>query len=225
MTTWISGDARAAECLSALADGEVDAATASAACNGWRSDAEARRIWHTYHLIGDVLRSDDFASAEDRDGHFLLALRARLALEPVILAPGRGADAGDHEDAAAALPVAARVAVPPAGRPMRWMLPSAMAAGLVLAVATFTLTRPGTIAPGAAPSLAAAPAPLPSGSLRQASTGGAAEAPARVVAGNKLVRDARLDRYLAAHKQFSGTSALGVPSAFLRSATVDAERR
>ena len=36
-----------------------------------------------------------------------------------------------------------------------------------------------------------------------------------------MLRDARLERYLAAHKQFAGTSALGVPSAFLRSATVD----
>jgi sigma-E factor negative regulatory protein RseA len=42
-----------------------------------------------------------------------------------------------------------------------------------------------------------------------------------VVADAHLIRDARLDRYLAAHKQFAGTSALGVPSAFLRSATVD----
>ena len=224
MTTRNSGAAPAAECLSALADGEVDAATAATACNGWRSDAEARRVWHAYHLIGDVLRSEDFASADDRDGRFLLALRARLAVEPVVLAPGRRDDAAEPEPAGAALPAAARSAHPAARRPIRWMLPSAMAAGLVLAVATFTLTRPGVVAPGAAPTLAAAPAPLPSGSLRRASTAPAAE-PARVVASDKLVRDARLDRYLAAHKQFSGSSALGVPSTFLRSATVDAERR
>ena len=41
-------------------------------------------------------------------------------------------------------------------------------------------------------------------------------------AGNsQFVRDAQLDRYLAAHKQFAGSSALGVPSGFLRSATVE----
>jgi sigma-E factor negative regulatory protein RseA len=40
-----------------------------------------------------------------------------------------------------------------------------------------------------------------------------------------MIRDPRLERYLVAHKQFAGTSALGVPSAFLRSATVDAESR
>ena len=36
-----------------------------------------------------------------------------------------------------------------------------------------------------------------------------------------MIRDARLDGYLAAHKQFGGTSALGVPSGFLRNATHD----
>ena len=45
-----------------------------------------------------------------------------------------------------------------------------------------------------------------------------AEAPA-LVANGKLIRDARLDRYLAAHKQFAGSSALGVPSGYLRNAT------
>ncbi|HNK20165.1 MAG TPA: anti-anti-sigma factor, partial [Piscinibacter sp.] len=40
-----------------------------------------------------------------------------------------------------------------------------------------------------------------------------------LVTDGKVIRDARLDRYLAAHQRFAGTSALGVPSAFLRSAT------
>jgi sigma-E factor negative regulatory protein RseA len=41
----------------------------------------------------------------------------------------------------------------------------------------------------------------------------------------KVIRDAGLDRYLAAHKHFAGSAALGVPSAFLRGATVDASGR
>jgi len=46
------------------------------------------------------------------------------------------------------------------------------------------------------------------------------------VGGNgKIVRDARLDRYLAAHQQFAGTSALGVPSGFLRNAVAEAPNR
>jgi sigma-E factor negative regulatory protein RseA len=42
---------------------------------------------------------------------------------------------------------------------------------------------------------------------------------AALVANGSLIRDARLDRYLAAHKQFAGSSALGVPSGYLRNAT------
>jgi sigma-E factor negative regulatory protein RseA len=41
----------------------------------------------------------------------------------------------------------------------------------------------------------------------------------------RLVRDPSLDRYLDAHKHFSGSSALGVPSSFLRGATTDATAR
>ena len=55
----------------------------------------------------------------------------------------------------------------------------------------------------------AAPAPEPQG----------------VVATGQVIRDARLDRYLAAHKQFAGSSALGVPSAYLRNATIEVAGR
>ena len=48
---------------------------------------------------------------------------------------------------------------------------------------------------------------------------------AAYVTDGRVMRDARLDRYLAAHQQFAGASALGVPSAFLRSATTDASKR
>src|SRR5690349_16452555 len=108
----------AAEQLSALADGEVDGATAGAACAAWKSDAELRRTWHAWHLIGDVLRSEDLASSAGRDQRFLLALRERLAVEPVVLAPEP-------------LPQA-----PASRRGGRWMLPSAVAAGFMLVAGT-----------------------------------------------------------------------------------------
>jgi sigma-E factor negative regulatory protein RseA len=49
--------------------------------------------------------------------------------------------------------------------------------------------------------------------------------PQRFVASGKLIRDARLDQYLAAHKQFGGSTALGAPSGFLRSATSESRDR
>ena len=101
-----------------------------------------------------------------------------------------------------------------------------MAAGFVLVVGTFALLRPGDAptppvlaqaerAPATTVASLAAPVPaLPSTAANEP-----------VVADIRLIRDAQLDRYLAAHKQFAGSSALGVPSAFLRSATVDTAPR
>ncbi|MFA6262799.1 MAG: RseA family anti-sigma factor, partial [Bacteroidia bacterium] len=57
--------------LSALADGE---AAAEPGCALWRDDAQARATWHAYHLIGDVMRSEDLAVRPARDAAFLAAL-------------------------------------------------------------------------------------------------------------------------------------------------------
>ncbi len=40
-----------------------------------------------------------------------------------------------------------------------------------------------------------------------------------------MLRDARLDELMAAHKQFGGTSALQKPAGFLRNATFDGPTR
>ena len=92
---------------------------------------------------------------------------------------------------------------------------------MVLFVGTFTVIHPTNdaspvVAQADRGPVAVAPAPLPG-------TVPAGEEP--VVADMRMIRDAQLDRYLAAHKQFAGTSALGVPSAFLRSATLDTAPR
>lgn len=41
----------------------------------------------------------------------------------------------------------------------------------------------------------------------------------------QVIRDPRLDRYLLAHKQFSGSSVLGAPSGFLRNAVAEVPAR
>jgi sigma-E factor negative regulatory protein RseA len=195
-------DESARERLSALADGELDGAEPASACAAWAGNAEARRDWHVWHLIGDVLRSDDLASSPRHDRQLCAEIRSRLKQEPVVLAPDPAAASGRG----------------------RWALGGAMAAGFVLVVGTFTLLRPNhTALPppvaegGSAATVVAAATPAP--------TVSAVEASDVVVTDLRLIRDAQLDRYLAAHKQFSGTSALGVPSAFLRSATVDTAPR
>lgn len=163
--------------LSSLMDGDLPSREVGQASAAWRGDADARVSWHAYHLIGDVLRSEDLASAPARDEAFLQALRVRLANEPVPLAP----DATARADAAPHAPV-----VP--GRRDGWRLgwmtaPAAVAAGFVAVVGVMMVTRVMAPATVAGPSLASAPADA--------------------AASGMLVRDARLDRYLSAHRSLA----------------------
>ncbi|HJW10285.1 MAG TPA: sigma-E factor negative regulatory protein [Albitalea sp.] len=92
-----------------------------------------------------------------------------------------------------------------------WMAASAVAAGFVLVGGVLVVTRVPQQQLASAPQLAASDA--------------AALEPQVLVVDGKIVRDARLDRYLAAHKQFAGSTALGVPSGFLRNAAAEAPGR
>ncbi len=201
--------------LSALADGELDAAATVAAAAQWRSDGQAREAWHAYHLIGDVMRSEELASDTARDAAFLRRLARRLAEEPVVLAPQ---------------PAAARVSERPrdrasAGRSRwSWTMPAAVAAGF-MAVASVLVVMRGT-APFAEGEAVVARFFGGPGPVVVAGTGAPAapgvdlqNEPQTLVADGQLIRDARLERYFAAHTQFGGSSALGVPSGFLRAAT------
>lgn len=210
MSTAEHDDCSSHERLSALADGETGGSASTAACAFWHAEEDARRDWHAWQLIGDVLRSDELASSAAGDARFLAGVRARLAIEAVVLAPA---------------PLASLA--PAAARRGRWLVPASMAAGFVLVVGAFVVVRPDQPASDPAPlaladgaTTAAAPAALIPADLRE---------PARVneavAADQEVIRDARLERYLAAHKQFTGTTALGVPSAFLRSATVESASR
>jgi sigma-E factor negative regulatory protein RseA len=81
---------RARERLSALVDGEAVSADLQEVLAAGRESARTLSVtcetWHVYHLIGDVMRSEDLAGA-GRDGAFLERLRGRLAQEPVVVAP------------------------------------------------------------------------------------------------------------------------------------------
>jgi len=188
--------------LSALADGEADAAEVGRACAAWAgADAPTRRSWHAYQLIGDVLRSEDLASPPGRDRAFLERLSARLDDEPAVLAPEP-------------LPVA------PKRRP-GWALPAALAAG-VMALATLLVVSLGPSGGGvASPTLAAAPTVGDTATALPASTSVAEAAPQ----GGRVVRDAQLDRYLRAHRDYATALPGSLPGGSGRSiATVSFER-
>lgn len=195
------------EVLSALVDGEAAREGVMQACAAWRSDAELRQTWHAYQLIGDVLRSDDLASDPARDEQFLQRLRARLADEPVVLAPQ---------------PVEA-VSLAAGRSARRWRTGAAVAAGFVAVAGVLVALQMPSPEPAA--SVARAPSPIvPTTTVAPTFVEPAGDH-AVLVTDGKLIRDARLDRYLAAHQRFAGASALGVPSSFLRSATTDAAQR
>lgn len=122
------------ELLSAAADGEADAL--DGACQAWRSSAEARATWHRYHLIGDAMRSAELAQRPARDEAFLQAFRARMAAEPVVLAP-----AVAHKPAAS-----------------RWWVPAAAAAGFAVVAGVVVMVRQSEPVSAAGP-IAAASAP------------------------------------------------------------------
>jgi sigma-E factor negative regulatory protein RseA len=218
MSTGSETQTTLAEDLSALVDGELHEAGVSLACGRWRSEVSSRSTWHAYQLIGDVLRSEDLASDAARDAAFLSALRGRLAAEPTILAP----QPIDPLAGQASTGSSAQVR----RRRWSWAAPSAVAAGFVAVAGVLVVTRnPGppvgvqtAAGPSAAAEVGAATRPV------GASVAPLAE-PQSLIATGQVIRDAGLDRYLAAHKHFAGSAALGVPSALLRNATVDAAGR
>jgi sigma-E factor negative regulatory protein RseA len=190
---------RRRQALSALMDGE--GSEADLACNAWRDDAGVRADWHAYHLIGELMRSDDVRCSPRRDSRFLGRLRERLADEPVVLAP-----------AATPAAVTGRVAARRA-----WAAPAAVAAGFVAVAGVLMVTRgavPGGVSSDRSPQVATQGAVPPA----PASFG----AP---VTEGRLVRSAELDRYLAAHKQYNSTSALAAPGGMVRNAATAAPGR
>jgi sigma-E factor negative regulatory protein RseA len=183
--------------LSALADG--DAHALDRACGHWRDDPGARHTWHTYHLIGDVMRSEELAASPSRDAAFLVGVRQRLAAEPVVLAP-------------APLPTALFPAAPPLRQRQTWLMAAAAVAGFAAVAGVMVMTRTGSVtstlatAPAAAPLVATAPASTQPPVLSNDPSG--------------VIHDARLDEFLRAHQSIRGTM-VAAPGGTLRRVDVE----
>jgi sigma-E factor negative regulatory protein RseA len=174
--------------LSAMVDGQLRGDALQQACAAWRDDPAARAQWHTYHLIGDVLRSDDLATPAGHDSAFLTALRGRLANEPVPLAPQ--ALVGD---------AVVTVSSPAPVRRGQWLVaPVAVAAGFV-AVATVLVMVRGTATPEPGAVMADASAPT-----------------VATLAAPMQPPGMPLDRYLNAHRKVSNAMNLAMPAGAVR---------
>lgn len=191
------------ELISALADGELQGESLARGIEA-AGDAEGRRAWAAYHLVGDALRSGELARATPSDA-FMSRLKSALEQEPqparTLVEPIR------------VLPAAAAIdpARPAANDGARWKLVAGVAS--VAAVAAIGWNLVGAQGQPAGPQLASVTAP-PSSSVVLTST-----------QGGTMIRDERLDKLLAAHRQVSGATALQTPAGFVRNATFEGPAR
>ena len=202
--------------LSALADGDATDGEAARAFQAWRDEPDARATWHSYQLIGDVLRSEDLACEPAADAAFLAALRTRLAAEPVVLAPQPRA-----EEPAVELPAVANAGAATRSR-ARWQGPMAMAAGFLVVIGGLNIMRP--FGHGSDASLASATGAA-SGPFMAAATAvnNGSSSPLVAVgqqspAQTKAAAD-QLAPYLAAHRQ-SANAPFQMPGNDLRNASL-----
>ena len=174
-------------------------AISQACASDSRGDA-ARADWHAWHVAGDVLRSADLAACR-HGAAFTACVMQRIGqqAQPPI--------------AATALPPAR-----PAANDRRWKLAAGLASFAAAAAISWNFWSLSGSA--ASPQLAqTAPATQVAA---QAAAPVEAAAPAAYAVGTPqgaMLRDSRLDEFLAAHRQAAGASALGQTQGFLRNAT------
>ena len=220
-----------AELVSLLADGELPTQDVSRALAHLAISADALQTWDCYHLVGEVLRSGA-ASARASDPAFVHKLRRKLTQETIEFV------------AVSALPIRAvgnyDIKIRSANDAW-WRRVAGFASVVLVSVLAWQgyvlLDRH---APGQVPQLAQSVGqgvggmPLasvvadgrgkaPGHALADAQDGSAAQAlqlasATRTATGVEsppvMLRDARLEALLAAHRQFGGASALPMPSGF-----------
>ena len=194
------------EMISALADGQLRGVALACVIQTVATDSQARTAWHTYHLIGDVLRTGDLPTGTPA-ARFLAGFQVRLERE-------RAGDAVAAPALSVGVPAAPFVVAAPAkdaanDGTFRWKVVAGLAS--LAAVAALGWGAVGAIAPTQQPQLAKAAV--------EAATARAAQ-PA------VMIRDQRLDEMLAEHRQFGGgASALQTTTGFLRNATFEGPAR
>ena len=197
-----------AELVSALVDGQLQG-EAFASTVDWLAHAEAARAsWHTYHVVGEVLRTGETQGC-GRDAAFLQ--RLRLGLQQTDDKTDKTDKFVPFQEVATAIPAV----------PVETSDETFAATKLQHTSANDTFFSWKGL--GLAASFAAVV--LTGWTLLGSFQG---EQPAAQLAQTEplvMMRDPRLDALLAAHKQFGGTSALQTPAGFLRNATFEGAAR
>lgn len=180
-----------AQRISALMDGEIAAHEVLSAVE-LAKDGEGAAHWREYQLIGDVLRSEYLLNTRSSED-FVSRFSAKLEAEPHLLVPAVAQRAKTQERH--------RFLVSPAW--VRRIMPTTAVAAAVAAVSWVVVPQLRGPADGADGSPA----------LVAKATQAAAGAQALTVAATDntpMIRDARLDEYLSAHRQ-SATNGMVVP--------------
>lgn len=187
------------ELISALADGQLQGEALAGAVEVAVSDPVAREAWHTYHLIGDVLRSGEI-TAGTAPMAFLDGLQRRLQLEQRQVPE---AAVAAELTPVRAIPLQRRAANDDS---FRWKLVAGLASVAAVAAIAWTVIGAG-------------------GKPEQAQLAGA-QSGTVLASGERgvMIRDPRLDEFLDAHRQLGGASALQMPAGFLRNATFEGNR-
>ena len=202
--------ANTGELISALVDGELAAGEFTAAVDCVAGSAVGLATWQAYHLVGDAMRGSTHVSALDGQD-FVSRLRGRMAADQAMRSTPQMAESSG-------LPVLASRRASANDPVMRWK----MLAGVATLAALTTIGWHVASLDVSGAAIARSSAGLQVEAVAKASAGGAQTTPA---AAPIMLRDARLDELLAAHKQFGGTSALQMPAGFLRNATFDGSQR
>ena len=198
------------EQISALADGQLSGEALVQAVRSLAQDEQARANWHAYHLVGDVLRSQELSWGCTKDSAFLSRFRSRLqddgrpslpefAIDSIAVYAGNVRVAGINGDEKEA-----------ANDPsLRWKWVAGLASLALATVLGWGLVG-GVNAPPNPSQLAQTPSPVVVVQDESAPV---------------MIRDPRLDPLLQAHQQFGGASALQMPSGFIRNATFERSAR
>jgi len=234
------------EQISALADGALHGQAMASAVDALCADRDLQQVWRDHHAIGDVLRAGARRPCTD-GAAFLSRFQQRLAAEsiamPVAVADATSSVVPFPTRQPATIAVAPVERIEAANEPVfRWKLVSGVAS--LAAVAAIGWNLVGGAGLLAADSRLAAQQQMQSPvqiASRDASVVPAAVQPTGVsvpanapvqvatqVAANGgepqvMLRDARLDQLLEAHRQAGGAAQM--PSGFLRNATFDGPSR
>lgn len=191
-----------ADSISALADGRLSAVDAKQVVDHLLADEEALATWHAYHVVGDVLRSQELAPSGADGLAFLARFEQRMAQEtPTVVVQATPMQKSDRmmESANAAV--------------FRWKVLAGVACMALVGVVGWNQGWAPTR--GDAGQVAVTPAAVSSAPVVAAAEGDV---------GN-MVRDPQLDALMAAHRQMGGHSALQMPAGYLRNAAFEGARR